>query len=108
MSCSEKNRYALLTPSSSTMYSFIACSRFCLSDLAKAGCQFPSRETELLTHVHGGRQVLSELLLQQTGAQIDAVRNEGTLALAGHDDALTLELEIGALDGDDADAGRHG
>ena len=52
----------------------------------------------------GGGQVLVELFFLQFAGEAVDVGHERAFSMAGDDDALVLEVEIGALDGDDADA----
>ena len=53
--------------------------------------------------VRGLGQVFIELGFLELAGQAVDVGHEGALAVPGHDHALVFEVEVGPLDGDDAD-----
>ena len=61
------------------------------------------REPELPADLGGLGQVFVELGFPELARQAVHVGHERALAVAGHDHALVLEIEIGTFDGDDAD-----
>ena len=88
----------------------LGCSRSCR--LSRSPARRPARalssriargQSELEADVDGRGEVRIELVTTQLRPEVGAVGDERSLALPRHDDPVALELEVGALDGDDAD-----